>query len=72
LSRVERIIKIVPAYGIFEPVEVSWEEFLEVWVPDLKADGVKVGVNWSGKGATGYDIEPEDVVANVRSQMDTK
>ena len=38
---------------------------LTVWVPDLKASGVKVGVNWSGKRAVGYDIDPEDVVANV-------
>src|SRR5437870_13738383 len=66
LSRVQRIIKNVPAYGIIEPVEITWEEFLSVWVPDLKEWGVKVGVNWSGKGAVGYDIEPDDVVANVQ------
>jgi hypothetical protein len=36
-----------------------------VWLPDLKGCGVKVGVNWSGKGAVGYDMEPDDVVANV-------
>jgi hypothetical protein len=66
LSRVQRIIKTVPAYGIFEPYELTWTEFETVWVPDLQANGVKVGVNWSGKGATGYDIDPDDVVANVR------
>jgi hypothetical protein len=36
-----------------------------VWLPDLKASGVKVGVNWSGKGAVGYDLDPDDLVANV-------
>lgn len=62
---VKRIIKNVPAYGIFEPYELTWEEFLTTWVPDLKKSGIKVGLNWSGKGAVGYDMEPDDVVANV-------
>jgi hypothetical protein len=65
LSRVQKIIKTVPAYGGFVPYELTWDEFLKVWVPDLKASGVKVGVNWSGKGAVGYDMVPDDVVANV-------
>jgi hypothetical protein len=66
LSRVQRIIKTVPAYGTFVPYELTWDEFVNQWVSDLKGWGVKVGVNWSGKGAVGYDIEPDDVVVNVR------
>jgi hypothetical protein len=69
LSRVQRIIKTVQAYGIFEPYELTWNDFETVWVPNLNSDGVKVGVNWSGKGATGYDIDPNDVVANVRYHL---
>ncbi len=65
LSRVKKIIKTVPAYGVFTPYELTWDEFLTKWMPDLKAIGVKVGVNWSGSGATGYDMEPDDVLANV-------
>src|SRR5262245_60102378 len=66
LSRVQRIIKTVPDYGIFVPYELTWDEFVTQWVPDLKEWGVKVGVNWSGNGAVGYDMEPDDVVANVQ------
>jgi hypothetical protein len=58
-SRVERIIKSVPAYVGFEPYEVSWEDFCNKWVPDLTKDGYLAGVNWSGKRAVGYDLEPE-------------
>lgn len=65
LSRVQKFIKTVPAYGIFAPHELTWDEFLSVWVPELAAAGVKVGVNWSGKGAVGYDKVSADVVANV-------
>jgi hypothetical protein len=69
LSRVQRIIKNVPDYGIFVPHELTWDEFLTKWVPDLKAHGVKVGVNWSGKGAVGYDLEPDDVVKAVEAYI---
>ena len=66
-SRVERIIKSVPAYSGFKPYEVSWEDFCSKWVPDFVKDGLMVGVNWSGKRAVGYDIEPENLVRSVEA-----
>lgn len=66
-SRVERIIKSVPAYSGFAPVEISWEVFCERWVPGLTGDGTKIGVNWSGKRAVGYDLEPAEVKRNVEA-----
>lgn len=57
LSRVQKIIKNVPAYNGFEPVELSWDEFRDKWLPGLTKDGLLVGVNWSGKNATGYDLD---------------
>jgi hypothetical protein len=67
LSRVERIIKSVPAYSGFAPEEIPWEMFCLAWVPDLTRDGLLVGVNWSGKHAIGYDLEPERVRQNVEA-----
>lgn len=55
----EKIIETVPAYAGFEPHEVTWDDFCSRWVPGLARDGLLVGVNWSGKRATGYDLEPE-------------
>jgi hypothetical protein len=66
-SRVERIIKSVPAYSSFEPYEISWEDFRTKWVPDFVRDGFLVGLNWSGKRAVGYDIEPENLVRSVEA-----
>jgi hypothetical protein len=68
-SRVERIIKSVPAYSGFEPYEISWEDFRNRWVPNLIRDGLLVGVNWSGKRAVGYDSEPERLVRNVEAMI---
>ncbi len=64
-SRVKRVAKVCPAYAPFSLEKVTWAEFLETWVPFLEDSGTLVGVNWSGKSATGYDLEPRDVVANV-------
>jgi hypothetical protein len=66
-SRVERIIKTVPAYAGFVPEEISWETFCATWVPGLTRDGVLVGVNWSGKRAVGYDMEPEELQRSVEA-----
>jgi hypothetical protein len=69
-SRVQRIIKTVPAYSGFEPVEISWVEFCEKWIPGLVEVGLLVGVNWSGKRATGYDLEPALLKRNVESVIE--
>ena len=69
LSRVKTIIESVPAYADFEPHEIDWTAFSSQWVPTLARDGILLGVNWFGKGATGYDIEPERVRNTVESYI---
>jgi hypothetical protein len=66
-SRAERIVQNVAAYAGFEVEEVEWSAFCERWAPGLERDGVLVGVNWSGARATGYDVRPSEVVANVNA-----
>src|SRR6266853_5800524 len=65
LSRVQRIVKNVPAYAGCEPHEISWPDFRERWVPGLTTDNVRVGVKWSGARAVGYDLLPQEVLRNV-------
>lgn len=66
-SRIERIQKFAPAYAAFEPVEISWQRFRDELLPGLEKDGLLVGVNWSGKNVTGYDLDP----AWVREAIET-
>jgi len=70
LSRVQKIIKRVPAYAGFTPYEISWTDFCQRWVPGMTRDGLLVGVNWSGKKALGYDIEPRQVQKSVEAIME--
>lgn len=71
-ARAEKIVKTVAAYSGFEVMPVSWQDFCEQWVPGLSEDGLLVGVNWSGARALGYDLEPEELAANVRMRMEQK
>ena len=70
LKRAEKIIATVPAYRLFQPVEISWSDFTAKWVPGLAQDKIMVGVNWTGMRATGYDLPPEDVKRNVEAQVE--
>lgn len=68
-SRAERIIQNVVAYKDMYVVEVTRDDWLNKWLPGLESDGMLVGINWSGKGATGYDLSPSDAARNVRARM---
>jgi hypothetical protein len=68
-SRVEHIIATVPAYAGFRPVEFSWEQFRDEWLPDLESEGLLIGTNWSGPRAVGYDIAPKDVLARIEYEL---
>ena len=60
-SRVYRVIDAVAVYRRFEVVSVEMDDWLDVWLPDLRDRGLLVGVNWAGERATGYDMPPETV-----------
>lgn len=70
-TKAEKIITNVPAYKNFELVELSWYEFKNKWLPGLTRDGFLVGLNWSGDNATGYDVEPENVLKNIQRYLST-
>jgi hypothetical protein len=61
LARVERIIKQVPAYKGFQPVELTLQKFRDTWLGELEKDQLRIGLNWTGPRATGYDSEPGTV-----------
>jgi hypothetical protein len=70
-SRAERIVAKVPAYAGFEVVGLPLEEWRALWLPGLQRDGVRVGLNWSGKRATGFDLSAEDIERNLSARVTT-
>ena len=48
---------------------MSLSDFLAKTLPDLEAGGLRVGVNWSGKRLTGFDLTVADLQANLEHHM---
>lgn len=67
-SRAERVVAHVPAYAGFIVEELPLERFRERWLTGLERDGIRVGLNWSGARATGYDLAPGDVERNLAAR----
>lgn len=44
--RAKRFLNQIPELSNFEPVELTWEEFRQTWLPDLKKRNLLVGLNW--------------------------
>lgn len=64
-TRAEKVTATVPAYDGFEVVALPLTEWRERWLPGLSRDGLRVGINWSGSRATGYDLTPDEVLARL-------
>lgn len=64
-SRAQRVIDNVEAYQGFEVIALPLDEWQSRWLPGLQEDGIRVGLNWSGQRATGYDVSSEDVARNI-------
>lgn len=62
-SRARRVVAQAPAYRAFDIVTIPVAEWLERWLPGLERDGLLVGINWAGAGATGPDLAPAQVTA---------
>ncbi|WP_028000516.1 DUF2750 domain-containing protein [Sinorhizobium arboris] len=60
-ARAQRIIETVPSYRRFGTHRLSLEVFRDRWLEGLEKDSIRVGINWSGERATGFDVEPSDV-----------
>jgi hypothetical protein len=64
-SRAEKVCASVPAYEGFGVVPLPLAEWRERWLSGLARDGLRVGLNWSGARATGYDFTPNEVLARL-------
>ena|SRR5688572_22726834 len=68
-ARAEAVVSSVAAYREYEPVELNWVEFRDKWLADLEREGLRVGVNWTGQRAMGYDFDAASVRARVEAEQ---
>lgn len=67
-SRAVQVIETVDDYAAFEPVPLTLEQWRNRWLPGLAEDGLRVGLNWSGARAVGYDLAPHEVERNLAAR----
>ena len=63
-SRLDRVVAMHPKYAAYERQVMPLSEFLD-WLPELEAQGIHIGVNWSGAKLTGYDVEASRLAALI-------
>ena len=68
-SRAQRVIDNVEAYQSFEAIALPLDQWRSGWLSGLQKDGIWVGLNWSGRRATGYNVSSEDVARNISSRV---
>lgn len=49
--------------------KINFDDFLNRWLIGLEKDGLYLGVNWSGKRATGYDMKPSEVLDRIKYEL---
>ncbi len=64
-SRAERVRSTVPAYRALAVVALPLELWRDRWLPGLAADGLRVGLDWSGPAAAGVDVDPDGLRARL-------
>lgn len=67
-SRTERIVAAAPAYAGFEIVSLPLEGWRARGLPGLQLNGIRVGLNWPGDNATGFDLPAEDSERNMTAR----
>ncbi|GAA1258622.1 DUF2750 domain-containing protein [Oryzihumus leptocrescens] len=69
-SRAQAIVDTVPAYSDFQVVELQLDDWTANWLPGLERDGLRLGLNWSGPRATGYDVSVSDFTRNLVARLE--
>jgi hypothetical protein len=68
--RCEKVIRDVKAYKGYQLLEISLENFINHWIPNLKKDALIIGTNLSGKGLIGHDWNLEELLEEIKYQLD--
>ena len=66
-TRARLTIETVASYRNFTPHQLTLEVFRDRWLVGLENDALRVGINWSGERATGFDVAPADARRRLAS-----
>jgi hypothetical protein len=52
----------------FELLEIEWEDFRDQWLQEIRAEGMEVGVNWTGDNLE-CQATAEEIIAEIEARM---
>ena len=64
-SRMQRVQKLHVKYRSFMIDQIPLTDFISKTLPQLEAESISIGLNWSGERLTGYDINVADLLRNL-------
>ncbi|WHY78647.1 DUF2750 domain-containing protein [Neobacillus sp. WH10] len=62
----EKIIASVRVYQEYKPIEILLDDFLN-WLTELEDDGLMIGINWRGKQLIGHEMEPSEIIDQIKT-----
>ena len=65
VGRAEEIIALYDKAGVFKSIRIPLASFKSEWLPGIQRDSMKVGINWIGRPAKGFDIPPSEVLERL-------
>jgi hypothetical protein len=56
-------------WGIYQPVAIAIEEFLDDWLVGMHQDIIRVGINWN-QDLEGQEVEPLDLLEEFEAELE--
>ena len=68
-SRMAKVQAVHPKYARYAVEEIPLAQFLGETLGLMEAEGIHIGVNWSGKRLVGYDVPVAEVRRNLGHRL---
>lgn len=67
--RTKEVIINVNFYREYNTLEISLEDFINNWLPDLKEDALVIGANLKGKSLVGHNWNPIELLEQIQNEL---
>lgn len=65
----QEVINCIAVYRDYEPLEITLQDFIGQWIPNLKKDGLLIGANLKGKSLIGHNWEPKELLEQIQNEL---
>ena len=66
-SRVKRTLKVATELEGGTPISISFDNFIQEWMPKLLKSSVSLGPNWAGENLTGTSFDAVELITRIKT-----